>query len=158
MGILFLGLFSDSFFSQKTETLLWRVSGVCYDFSFDSVFFMFQNKYKVKSLNHDENIKTLMLKKSMNLWPNTLQFMDNRINKVVWFPFLWIKINDHLIKPPEIYFQEWHFRCARKAKARLPTLQTFWLQKLKVFTVLHFRLQFHCNLNSQPLHTVGHCS
>ena len=41
----------------------WRVSGVCYDFIFDSVFFMFQNKYKEKSLNHDENIKTIMLKK-----------------------------------------------------------------------------------------------
>ena len=38
-GIFFLELFSDSFFSQKTEILLWRVSVVCYDFSFDSVFF-----------------------------------------------------------------------------------------------------------------------
>ena len=75
MGIFFPGLFSDSFFSQKTETLLWRVSGVCYDFRFDSIsFFMFQNKYEVKSLNHDEKIVILLLKKQKfnqthyNLW------------------------------------------------------------------------------------------
>ena len=83
LGIVFLGLFSDSFFSQKTETLLWRVSGVCYDFSFDSIFFfMFQNKYKVKFLNHDENIKMLMLKRH-KFTTIYAAIYGNRVNKVV---------------------------------------------------------------------------
>ena len=38
------------------------------------------------------------------------------------------------------------------------TLQIIWLQKLQVFTVFLFRLQFHCSCDSEPLHAVDDCS
>ena len=38
------------------------------------------------------------------------------------------------------------------------TLQTFSLQKLQVFTVSKFPLQFHCIFCSQSMHAVDHCS
>ena len=37
-------------------------------------------------------------------------------------------------------------------------LQIIWLQKLQVFTVFLFRLQFHCSCDSEPLHAVDDCS
>ena len=45
-------------------------------------FFIFQNKYKVKSLNHDENIKMLMLKKH-KFTTKYAAIYGNRVNKVV---------------------------------------------------------------------------
>ena len=38
------------------------------------------------------------------------------------------------------------------------SLQIIWLQKLQVFTVFLFRLQFHCSCDSEPLHAVDDCS
>ena len=53
MGIIFLGLFSDSFFSQKTETLPRRVSVFSYMFVMIWFFFLvFQLTLQVQSLNH----------------------------------------------------------------------------------------------------------
>ena len=37
-------------------------------------------------------------------------------------------------------------------------LQIIWLQKLQVFTVFIFRLQFHCNYDIEQLHAVDDCS
>ena len=86
LGIFFLGFFSDSFFSQKTETLLWKVSVFSLVFVMISVltqfFFMFQNKYTVKFLNHDENIKMLMLKRH-KFTTIYAAIYGNRVNKVV---------------------------------------------------------------------------
>ena len=53
MGIIFLGLFPDSFFSQKTETLPRRVSVFSYMFVMIWFFFLvFQLTLQVQSLNH----------------------------------------------------------------------------------------------------------
>ena len=62
-AFFFLGFFLIPFFHKKLrfyygESQVFVMISVLTQF-----FFMFQNKYKVKSLNHDENIKTLMLKK-----------------------------------------------------------------------------------------------
>ena len=40
---------------------------------------MFQNKYKVKSLNHDENIKTFMLKE--HKFPTTYDAIYGQYNQ-----------------------------------------------------------------------------
>ena len=52
MGIFFLGLFYDSFFSQKTETLPRRVSVFFYMFMILFFFLVFQLTLQVQSLNH----------------------------------------------------------------------------------------------------------
>ena len=53
MGIIFLGLFSDSFFSQKTEILPRRVSVFSYMSVMIGFFFLvFQLTLQVQSLNH----------------------------------------------------------------------------------------------------------
>ena len=38
------------------------------------------------------------------------------------------------------------------------TMQRISLQKLQVIAVVRFRLQFHCNFYSHPMHTVDHCT
>ena len=62
-AFFFLGFFLIPFFHKKLrfyygESQVFVMISVLSQF-----FFMFQNKFKVKSLNHDENIKRLMLKK-----------------------------------------------------------------------------------------------
>jgi hypothetical protein len=60
-AFFFLGFFLIPFFHKKLrfyyeESQVFVMISVLTQF-----FFMFQNKFKVKSLNHDENIKRLML-------------------------------------------------------------------------------------------------
>ena len=81
-AFFFLGFFLIPFFHKKLR-LYYGESQVFVMISvFDSVFFMFQNKYKVKFLNHDENIKMLMLKRH-KFTTIYAAIYGNRVNKVV---------------------------------------------------------------------------
>ena len=81
-AVFFLGFFLIHFFHKKLRfyygesQVFVMISGLI------QFFFMFQNKYKVKFLNHDENIKMLMLKRH-KFTTIYAAIYGNRVNKVV---------------------------------------------------------------------------
>ena len=62
-AFFFLGFFLIPFFHKKLRLYYGESQVFVMISGLIQFFFMFQNKYEVKSLNHDENIVTLMLKK-----------------------------------------------------------------------------------------------